>query len=111
LYPPNDNGFSFVLIVFFCALHPAFFCLLSTPITKAVIQIDVSKGVNIGVDAALKKFSIDIGAVTGFVVSGTLEYNPRENCAIGHKYALDVDNKICSNNFEKIVNSFADCPK
>lgn len=82
-----------------------------SPIEKAIIQIDVSKGVNVGVDAALKKFSIDIGAVTGFVVSGTLEYSPRQNCIIMQNYSIEVDNKMCANNFQKVKNSFSDCQK
>jgi len=82
-----------------------------SPITKAVIQIDVSRGVNVGVDAALKKFGINAGAVAGFVVSGTLEYSPHENCKLNHGITLETDNKICSNNFNATQRAFADCPQ
>lgn len=80
-------------------------------VTKAVIQIDVSRGVNVGVDAALKKFGVNAGAVAGFVVSGTLEYSPYESCRLNHLDIRDTDNKICSNNFNATQRAFADCPQ
>lgn len=79
-------------------------------VTKATIQIDVSRGVNVGVDAALKKFGVNAGAVAGFVVSGTLEYSPQASCRLNLDDIKKGDDLKCRNDFNATQRAFADCP-